>query len=202
MITYGDFLEAKQLDKAVSALQEGCIIIVPTDSFYCFVCDINNHKAAQRLARLKDKELSKAAFSILCHSISQASEYCKPFSKEQFSLLKTHTPCAVTFIFQASNKVPKIFLTKKRTIGIRIPDCKIATQIAEAMGAPLLITSVPHTEEDSDYYLNGELLAERYHNTVEMVIESDIPSHQPSTVVDFTGDEPQIIRQGLVELEL
>ena len=115
------------------------------------------------MAQIKGKKLEKAVFSILCSSISQASEYTKPLTKEQFRLLKQNTPGAFTFIFQASNKVPKIFLTKKRTIGIRIPNCKVATDIAENMGHPLLITSVPHIGEESDYYMNGELLEEKFH---------------------------------------
>ena len=202
MITYGDFLERKQIDTIVQALEAGCIIIIPTDSFYCFVCDINNHKAAQRLASLKNKKIEKASFSILCSNISQASEYTKPLTKEQFITLKKNTPGAFTFIFQASNKVPKIFLTKKRTIGIRIPNCKIATQIAEAMQRPLLISSVNHICQEDNDYTNGELLEEKYSHEVELVIESDIPSHLPSTVVDYTGTEPQIIRQGMATLEI
>ncbi len=202
MIAYNDFLDGRQLNKVCDALRSGCIMIIPTDSFYCFVCDIENHKAATRLAQIKGKKLEKASFSILCSSISQASEYTKPLSKEQFMLLKQNTPGAFTFIFQASNKVPKIFLTKKRTIGIRIPSCKVATDIAENMGRPLLITSVPHTDEERDYYINGELLEERYGKDVELVIESDVPTHQPSTVVDYTGEKIEIIRQGLAELSL
>lgn len=202
MIAYNDFLDGRQLNKVCDALRSGCIMIIPTDSFYCFVCDIENHKAATRLAQIKGKKLEKASFSILCSSISQASEYTKPLSKEQFMLLKQNTPGAFTFIFQASNKVPKIFLTKKRTIGIRIPSCKVAIDIAENMGRPLLITSVPHTDEERDYYINGELLEERYGKDVELVIESDVPTHQPSTVVDYTGEEIEIIRQGLAELSL
>ncbi len=202
MITYNDSLDSKQLTRIVDALQSGCVIIIPTDSFYCFVCDIDNHKAAQRLAKIKNKKLEKASFSILCNSISQASEYTKPLSKQQFTLLKDNTPGAFTFIFQASNKVPRIFLSKKKTIGIRIPNCNIARQIAEAMQAPLLITSVPHEEIDEDEFTNGSLLEEKYRNEVEMIIESDVPSHNPSTVVDFTEDEPQIIRQGISNLVL
>lgn len=202
MITYGDFLEQKQIDTIVRTLEAGGIIIIPTDSFYCFVCDINNHKAAQRLASLKNKKIEKASFSILCSNISQASEYTKPLTKEQFITLKKNTPGAFTFIFQASNKVPKIFLTKKRTIGIRIPNCKIATQIAEAMQRPLLISSVNHLCQEEEDYANGELLEEKYIHDVEFVVESDIPSHLPSTVVDYTDQEPQIVRQGMATLEL
>ena len=202
MIAYNDFLDGKQLNRVIEALRNGCIMIIPTDSFYCFVCDIENHKAASRLAQIKGKKLEKAVFSILCGSISQASEYTKPLTKEQFRLLKQNTPGTFTFIFQASNKVPKIFLTKKRTIGIRIPNCKVATDIAESMGRPLLITSVPHVNEERDYYVNGELLEEKFAKEVEMVIESDVPTHQPSTVVDYTGEEAEIIRQGVAELSL
>lgn len=200
MITYGDTLDQKQLNKVVDSLKSGCVIIIPTDSFYCFVCDINNHKAVQRLAKIKNKKLEKASFSILCSSISMASEYTKPFSKNQFMLLKKNTPGAFTFIFQASNKVPKIFLTKKRTIGIRIPNCNIARQIAEEMNSPLLISSVPHTEIDESEYTNGELLQEKYRNEVDMILESDVPNHLPSTVVDYTEEEPQILRQGFADL--
>ena len=115
-------------------------------------------------------------------------------------LLKENTPGAFTFIFQASNKVPKIFLTKKRTIGIRIPNCNIARQIAEEMNSPLLISSVPHTEIDESEYTNGELLQEKYRNEVDMILESDVPNHLPSTVVDYTEEEPQILRQGFANL--
>lgn len=202
MIAYGDSLDRKQILKAVNALQDGCILIVPTDGFYCFVCDINNHKAAERLAKLKDKKLSRADFSILCASISMASQYTKPLSKEQFLLLKNNTPGGFTFIFQASNQVPKIFLSKKRTIGIRIPNCKIALQIAESLGSPLLVSSVPHADDTEQGYANASLLEERFSDCVEMVIESDIPSNKPSTVVDFTKGAPEIVRYGLGELEL
>lgn len=196
--TFDDTLSSRHLQIIINALEQEEIIILPTDTLYAFVCDINSRKAAQNLAHLKGKTLQKSNFSLLCDNLSQATKYIKPISKQQFSFIKNLKTGGFTFVLAAGNLTPKIFISKKRTIGIRITESNICKTIIEELDRPLLVTSVPHSEEmEREYFMNGELLEEKYENKVSIVVKGECCKNIPSTVVNMLQDEYVIERQGL-----
>ncbi len=196
--TFDDTLSTRHLQMIINALLQEEIIILPTDTLYAFVCDINSRKAAQNLAQLKGKILQKSNFSLLCDSLSQATKYIKPISKQQFSFIKNLRTGGFTFVLAAGNLTPKIFISKKRTIGIRITESNICKTIIEELNRPLLVTSVPHSEEmERENFMNGELLQEKYENKVSIVVEGECCQNIPSTVINMLQDEYIIERQGL-----
>ncbi|MBQ9311693.1 MAG: threonylcarbamoyl-AMP synthase [Bacteroidales bacterium] len=196
---YNSSIKENQLNKIVSLLQEDGVIIIPTDTLYAFVCDINSHKAAKRLASIKGKTLEKSNFSILCSDISQASAYVKPMSKDQFSFIKKSDAEGFTFVLNSSTLTPKIFLSKKKTIGIRLPKHPVCVEILERLQRPLLVSSVEHLDcMEEEYYCNAELIYEKYSSLVDAVIECEGCANTPSTVVNMTDNNDFIIeRQGL-----
>lgn len=196
--TYDNNLTDRQTDNIVYALQQDKIVVLPTDTLYAFVCDIHSKKAAMKLAELKGKTLQKSNFSILCENLSQATEYIRPLSKECFSFIKNLKTGGFTFVLQASNLTPKIFQSKKRTIGIRLPENKICLDVLKRIGNPLLVSSVPHGEDmDKEDYCCAELIADRFDERVSLVVEGEGCAGAASTVVDLTGDDFIVIRQGL-----
>jgi tRNA threonylcarbamoyl adenosine modification protein (Sua5/YciO/YrdC/YwlC family) len=191
----------KQLDKVIEVLRGGGVIIYPTDSVYGIGCDIYNHKAVERIARIKGIKPEKAQFSLICFDLSQLSDYTTPISNNVFKLMKKSLPGPFTFILNANNKVPKMFQSNKKTVGIRIPDNDIILTIAREFGTPILTTSVRDDDEIIEYTTDPELILENYRDLVDLVIDGGYGNNQPTTVVDCTGLEPEIIRQGIGELE-
>jgi tRNA threonylcarbamoyl adenosine modification protein (Sua5/YciO/YrdC/YwlC family) len=163
-------------------------------------CDIHNRKSVEKIAKLKGIKLEKAKFSIIYHSLSQISEYTRPISNTVFKLMKKNLPGPFTFILNANNKVPEIFQSNKKTIGIRIPDNPIILEIVKEFGSPLLTTSVHDEDKIIEYTTDPELIHENYKDSVDLVIDGGYGQNEASTVVDCTGDEPVIIRQGIGEL--
>jgi tRNA threonylcarbamoyl adenosine modification protein (Sua5/YciO/YrdC/YwlC family) len=197
---YQENIQEKLLDYVVSTLENEGIVIIPTDTLYAFVCDIKSNKAAHRLAQMKGKQLEKSNFSILCENLSMASQYVKQLSKDQFSFIKKQDTGGFTFVLHASNLTPKIFQSKKRTIGIRIPQNLIPLAIISRLERPLLVSSMPK-DEDDNYYSNAELIYDEYRDKVDVVVEDDEISNVPSTVVNMLDDNDFIIeRQGLGEV--
>jgi tRNA threonylcarbamoyl adenosine modification protein (Sua5/YciO/YrdC/YwlC family) len=197
---YQENIQEKLLDYVVSTLENEGIVIIPTDTLYAFVCDIKSNKAAHRLAQMKGKQLEKSNFSILCENLSMASQYVKQLSKDQFSFIKKQDTGGFTFVLHASNLTPKIFQSKKRTIGIRIPQNLIPLAIISRLERPLLVSSMPKDEYDN-YYSNAELIYDEYRDKVDVVVEDDEISNVPSTVVNMLDDNDFIIeRQGLGEV--
>jgi tRNA threonylcarbamoyl adenosine modification protein (Sua5/YciO/YrdC/YwlC family) len=190
----------KEIEKVIEILQRGGIIIYPTDSVYGMGCDMHNRKAVEKIAKLKGIKLEKAQFSIIYHSLSQLSEYTRPISNTVFKLMKKNLPGPFTFILNANNKVPELFQSNKKTIGIRIPDNPIVLEIVQEFGSPLLTTSVHDDDEIIEYTTDPELIHEKYKDSVDLVIDGGYGHNEPSTVVDCTGDEPIITRQGIGEL--
>ncbi|MDO5760919.1 MAG: L-threonylcarbamoyladenylate synthase [Bacteroidota bacterium] len=196
--TFDDNLSERHLQTIVKALEQEEIIILPTDTLYAFVCDINSRKAAQNLAQLKGKVLQKSNFSLLCESLSQATNYIKPLSKHQFSFIKHLSTGGFTFVLTASNFTPKIFISKKKTIGIRITESNICKSIIREMNRPLLVTSVPHSEDmEQEDFMNIELLHDNYEGRINIVVEGESCKNIPSTVVNMLQEEYVIERQGL-----
>jgi tRNA threonylcarbamoyl adenosine modification protein (Sua5/YciO/YrdC/YwlC family) len=197
---YDDNNSQRQLDKVIETLKSGGIIIYPTDSVYGIGCDIFNHKAVERVARIKNIKPEKAQFSLICYDLSQLADYSTPISNPIFKLMKKSLPGPFTFILNANNKVPKVFQSNKKTIGIRIPDNKIILTIAREFGNPILTTSVRDDDEIVEYTTDPELIYEKYKDIVDVIIDGGYGNNQPSTVVDCTGGEPEIIRQGIGEI--
>ena len=185
--------------KIVSLLRKGGIIIYPTDTVYAIGCDINNVKAVQRIAALKGIKPEKASFSMICRDLSNIATYAK-VSDEVFKIMKRCLPGPFTFILNATTKLPNVLMNRRKTIGIRITANYIAMAIVEELGNPLLTTSVHDDDEIVEYTTDPELIHEKYCRSVDLVIDGGYGHNVASTVVDCTGDEPEIIRQGIGEL--
>ena len=191
--------QPRLIKQVVESLQQGGIIIYPTDTVYGLGCDILQHKAVERICRIKKVDPKKAQLSFVCSDLSHLSEYAKPLSNPVYRLLKEHLPGPYTFILPASKMVPKIMQSKKDTIGLRIPANNIAMAIIKELGRPILSASLPG--EMVEDYTDPEVMHENFMNEVDYVIDGGIGGMVPSTVVDCTGDEPVLIREGLGEWE-
>ena len=186
----------RQMDTVVECLQKGGLVVFPTDTIYGLGCDIYNHKAAERLAAIKGKKLEKAEFSFIFSDLSHLSDFTKQLDKNVFKLLKKNLPGPFTFILPANSNVPKIFKGKKKTIGIRVPNNRIIIELVKMLGNPLLTTSVHDEDEVIEYTTDPELIHEKYGEKVDIVIDGGYGGNVASTVVDCTGDEPVILREG------
>lgn len=182
----------KEIDRVVETLEKDGVIIYPTDSVYAFGCSIRSARAVERLRRIKGKDLT--TFSVVFDSLAQAAEYCR-VDNNQFQLLRRNLPGAFTFLLAASSRMPDKALEKRHTIGVRIPDNPIPRAIIERLGAPLLTSSVLDDDE-IEYMTDPELLHERYSRDVEIVVDGGMGDTIPTTVVDLTNDEPEILREG------
>lgn len=192
----GNTINGKLLDEVVDCLEDGGIIIYPTDTVYALGCDAMNNQAIERICALKEMKSAKTNLSIICSEIAEVSQYAK-FDNIQFRLMKSHLPGPFTFILQALSKLPKAF-KGRRTVGIRIPDNEIAVTIEKALGKPLLTTSVEGP--DDDYRCEPELMAETYKSSVDIVIDAGRGELEPSTIVDCTGSDVEVVRQGKGQL--
>jgi len=196
-------IDERLIDQAVQTLQKGGIIIFPTDTVYSMGCDLRNKKALEKLAKLKDIKLKKANFSIICHDLSNLSEYVKQIDRPTFKLLKNSLPGAFTFILNATQEVTKIFDSNKKEIGIRIPDNQIILRIVEKLGNPVATTSL-HNLEDTilDYFADPSAIYENYNDQVDLIIDGGTGNLDPSTIIDCTSGAPEIIRQGIGRIDL
>ena len=195
-------IDHRLIDDVVGVLKKGGIIIFPTDTVYSMGCDLFNKKALNELARLKDIKLNKANFSIICHDLSDISDYIKQIDRPTFKLLKQSLPGPFTFILNATNEVPRLFDSKKREIGIRIPNNTILMEIVKSLGNPIATTSL-HNEEDTiqDYFADPYMIYERYENKVALIIDGGMGNLEASTVVDCTNGF-EIVRQGIGIIDL
>jgi tRNA threonylcarbamoyl adenosine modification protein (Sua5/YciO/YrdC/YwlC family) len=191
---YEDNPSEKCIAKAVEVLKNGGVIIYPTDTIYAIGCDIFQHKAVERVCKFKNIDIKKSRLSLICSDLSNISTYAK-VSNNIFKLLKRNLPGAFTFIINGSSNLPKI-LKNRNTIGIRVPENNIITQIVKELGNPIFTTSVKIADEISEYETDPELLIERYEDAVDLIIDGGYGDNTPSTIVDCTEDEPIIIRQG------
>ncbi len=191
----------REIKKIVQIIEDGGLVIYPTDTIYGIGCDITQPKAVARLAKIQGLDMDKAYFSFIFNDLSQISEYTKPMSNAAFKLLKHNTPGPFTFIFEANNNIPKLFKSRRKTVGIRVPDNNIIRSIVAELGRPLLSSSVHDVEDEvTEYITDPELIHERYGNVVDAVIDGGYGDNQPSTVIDCTTDEFEIIREGKGEL--
>lgn len=191
----------KFIQQVVEVLKKGGIIIYPTDTVYGLGCDISNAKAIERIAKLRGIKVEKANFSFVCYDLSHISDYIKPIDNATFRVLKKALPGPFTFIFNASNKVPKLLSSNKKTVGIRVPNNNIARCIVKVLGNPILSTSIHDDDEIVEYSTDPELIYEKYKNHVDLIIDGGYGNNVPSTVVDCTNNDFEIIREGKGDLE-
>lgn len=200
---YNDHPNEKKIVEVVQCLRNGGVIIYPTDTVYGLGCDLNNKKALERVARIKGVKLKDAHFSFVCYDLSHLSEYAKQISTKTYKLLKRIFPGPYTVILNATGKIPKIFNTKKKTVGIRIPDNTISREIVKQLGSPILSTSIHDEDEVIEYSTDPELIYEKYKHQVDIVIDAGYGKNVASTVIDCTDDEDYIIlREGKGTLDL
>ena len=192
----------RQIMQVVNVLRKGGLVIYPTDTVYGLGCDINNHKAIEKLAKFKGIDYKKALFSFICYDLSSLSEYSKPLSSSVFKVMKRNLPGPFTFILEASNKVPKILKSKKKTVGIRVPDNNIIREIVKELGNPILTTSIRDDDDVVEYLTDPELIHEKYENIAEIVVDGGYGNTTASTIVNCTNNEIEIIREGVQELKL
>jgi tRNA threonylcarbamoyl adenosine modification protein (Sua5/YciO/YrdC/YwlC family) len=193
----------REIEKVVDILRNGGIVIYPTDTVYGLGCDINHTKALEKIARIKGINPRKDHLSIICHDLSHLSDYTKPLDSTTFKLIKKNLPGPFTFILPASNNVPKFFKSSKKTIGLRIPDNTIITEIVRQLGNPILSTSIKDEDDVLEYTTDPELIHEKYKDVVDAVIDGGYGDNVASTIVDCTnGPGFEIIREGKGKLEL
>jgi tRNA threonylcarbamoyl adenosine modification protein (Sua5/YciO/YrdC/YwlC family) len=190
----------REILKIVDVLQKGGLIVYPTDTVYGLGCDITNAKAVEKVARIKNVKVEKNNFSFICSDLSHISDFTKPISNSVFKLMKKNLPGPFTFILEANNNVPKYFKNKK-TVGIRVPNNNIIREIVRELGNPILSTSIHDEDEILEYTTDPELIYEKYQDIAEIVIDGGYGELIPSTIVDCTGEEILIVREGKGILE-
>ena len=198
---YNENPNEKEIAKIVEVLRNGGLIIYPTDTVYGLGCDITNTKALEKIARIKGVKLEKANFSFVCSDLKNLSDYVKQIDSSTFKLLKRALPGAYTFIMQGNNNLPKDF-KKKKTVGIRVPDNLIARTIVERLGNPIVSTSIYDEDDVIEYTTDPELIFEKWQNLVDTVIDGGYGDNTASTVIDLSGDEPVVIREGKGDVDI
>jgi tRNA threonylcarbamoyl adenosine modification protein (Sua5/YciO/YrdC/YwlC family) len=191
----------KEIKRIVKILRDGGVIIYPSDTVYGLGCDIKNNRALERVAQLRGVKLEKANFSFICEDLSNLSDYVKQIDSPTFKLLKRNLPGPYTFILPGNNNLPTVF-KKKKEVGIRVPDNAIARAIVHELGNPIISTSIRDEDEVIEYTTDPELILEKWNNLVDLVIDGGYGGNIPSTVIDLTGDEPFVIREGKGSLEI
>lgn len=188
----------KEIDKVVKVLQDGGLVIYPTDTVYAIGCDALNVRAVEKICKMKGINPAKSNLSIICYDLSNISEYAK-VDTSTFKLMKKNLPGPFTFLLNTTSSLPKIYKDKK-TVGIRIPDNNIIREIVRILGNPVLTTSVKNDDEIIEYTTDPELMEEKYENVVDLIVDGGYGGLEASTIVDCTDGEPNVVRQGKGEL--
>lgn len=186
---------------AVECLKDGGIIIYPTDTVYTIGCDIFQQKSVERIAQIKNINVKKQNFSFICSDLSQLSDYSLPINRQAYKVVRKAFPGPYTFIFKAKGSVPKLFKSKKKTVGIRIPDHNIPIELVNTLGNPILSSSVHDKDAIQEYSTDALLIYERFKNRVDLVIDGGLGKLTPSTVIDFTANEMKVVREGLGKID-
>lgn len=187
--------QERLIRQVAEVLKNGGVIIYPTDTIYGLGCDIFQHKSIERICRIKNVDPQKANLSFVCYDLSDLSHYAKQLTTSVYRTMKQHLPGPYTFILNASKQVPRILKTKKDTVGIRVPDNKIARAIVKETTHPILSATLPG--EYVEEYTDPEIIHERFEKLVDLVIDGGIGGMIPSTIIDFTNEEPEVVRAGL-----
>ena len=185
----------------IECLENDGVIIFPTDTIYAIGCSVNSSKALDKIARIKGTKKEKANFSFIFHDLSMLSEFTRPINNDVFKMMKRNLPGAFTFIVEANNNVPKLFKNNKKTIGIRIPDQPIITNIVRELGCPIITTSIIDEDEISGFMTDPEEINEAYKDKVDIIIDGGFGNKEESTIVDCTDNEIVILREGRGVLE-
>ena len=198
---YEDKPNEAAIAKVVKVLKEGGLVIYPTDTVYGLGCDITNTKALERIAKIKGVKLDKANFSFICHDLSNISDYVRQIDTATFKILKRALPGPYTFILPGNNNLPKEF-KKKTTVGIRVPDNAIALEMVKLLGNPIVSTSIHDEDDVIEYTTDPELIFEKWQNLVDLVIDGGYGNNVGSTIIDLSGDEPIVVREGKGSLDI
>lgn len=193
--------DMRKIAQIVACLRDGGVIIYPTDTVYGMGCDIHNTRAVEKICQIKGIKPNKNNFSFICNDLSHISDYAK-VSNAGFKLMKKALPGPFTFILEGNNKVPKVLSQSKKTVGIRIPDNEIPRLIVQELGNPIITTSIHDDDSIVEYSTDPELIFEKFQHQVDIVIDGGYGNNTPSTIVDATTDEFDIIRQGLGDLSV
>jgi len=191
----------KEISKVVKTLENGGLIIYPTDTVYGLGCDITNSKALERIAKIKGIKLEKANFSFVCADLKNISDYVKQIDTSVFKILKRALPGPYTFILPGNNNLPKDF-KKKKTVGIRVPNNNIAIEIVRQLKNPIVSTSIYDEDEIIEYTTDPELIFEKWQNLVDIVIDGGYGDNQASTIIDLSEAEPKVIRKGKGSIDI
>jgi tRNA threonylcarbamoyl adenosine modification protein (Sua5/YciO/YrdC/YwlC family) len=196
-------IDRRLIQQAVDILKSDGLIIYPTDTVYAIACSLHSKKGLEKLAKLKGVKLEKANFALVFNDLSHLSDYVKQFDRSVFKVLNRSLPGPFTFILEANSTVPKLFNSKKKEVGIRIPDNEIARELVRALEGPLATTSLHDAEDElMEYFTDPYEIYQRYDEQVDMIIDGGTGQLYASTVVDCTNGGIEIIRQGIGELEL
>ncbi len=196
---YPENPEMSKINQVVKVLQDGGLVIYPTDTVYGLGCDIHNQKAVEKLCRLKDLNPKKLNLAFICYDLSHISEYAR-VSTQVFKVMKKALPGPFTFILPASSKVPKILNSNKKTVGIRIPDNTIPRTIVQQLGNPIITTSIKDEDEIIEYSTDPELIYEKFKNLVDVVIDGGYGNNVPSTVVNCIEENFEVVREGIGDI--
>jgi tRNA threonylcarbamoyl adenosine modification protein (Sua5/YciO/YrdC/YwlC family) len=198
---YEDKPSEAAIKKVVDVLKGGGLVIYPTDTVYGLGCDITNSRALERIAKIKGVKLEKANFSFICRDLSNLSDYVKQIDTATFKILKKALPGPYTFILPGNNNLPKEF-KKKTTVGIRVPNNAITLEIVKLLGNPIVSTSIRDEDEVIEYTTDPELIFEKWQNLVDLVIDGGYGDNIGSTIIDLSGHEPEVIREGKGSLDV
>ena len=186
---------------AVECLKDGGIIIYPTDTVYTIGCDIFQQRSVERIAQIKNINIKKQNFSFICSDLGLLSDYSLPINRQAYKVVRRAFPGPFTFIFKAKSTVPKLFKSKKKTVGIRIPDHNIPIESVNMLGNPILSSSVHDKDSIQEYSTDASLIYERFKNKVDLVIDGGLGKLTPSTVIDYSSGELVVLREGLGNIE-
>jgi tRNA threonylcarbamoyl adenosine modification protein (Sua5/YciO/YrdC/YwlC family) len=198
---YEENPDPKKVKQAVDILRNGGVVIYPTDTVYGMGCDITNQRAVEKICKIKGINPKKHNFSIICADLGNIAQFTRVITKPVFKMMKKGLPGPFTFILEASNVVPKILHSNKKTIGIRVPAHTIPRLLVEELGHPILTTSIRDEDDVVEYSTDPDLIFEKYQHQVDLVIDGGYGQNVASTILDCTGDEVEIVRQGLGQLE-
>ncbi len=191
----------KAVQKVVEVLKRGGLVIYPTDTVYGLGCDITNIKALERIAQIKGVKLEKSNFSFVCEDLSNLSDYVKQIDTTTFKILKRALPGPYTFILPGSKSLPNPF-KKRKTVGIRVPDNSIALALVNALGNPIVSTSIRDEDDIIEYTTDPELILEKWDNLVDIVVDGGYGGNEASTIIDLSGDAPEVVREGKGSLDI
>lgn len=189
-------IDDRMINQVVNCLKNGGVIIYPTDTVYTLGCDLTHRDAYEKVCRLKDIKSNKANFSIVCYDLSHITDFTMSVPTPVYKMMKRCLPGPYTFILNGNNNLSKIYGYNKKTVGIRVPDNNIARAIVDALGAPILSASIKNEDTVLEYITEPDALYEIYENVVDIVIDGGTGGLIASTVIDYTGNEPLLVREG------